>query len=185
MHGTRLVALLRAVNLGPTTQLAMARVREVAEGLGHRDVATHARSGNLVLTAVDEAHVVAAALSAALTEAAGFPVPVVVRTRDELAEVLAERPFGPLAADPSRDLVMFLDTPAAPEAVTALLPADLAPEAVHVAPRHIHVWSPAGVSRSRALQALARRGPALGGTVRNRRTLEAILALCDAGATED
>ena len=181
MPGRRLVALLRAVNVGPTTQVPMARLREVAVALGYRDVATHGRSGNLVMTAAGAPAAVAAELSRAITDAVGFRVPVIVRTRDEVAAIAAEDPFAGRAEDPAREVVVLLDAPADPDEVRSLLPADPAPEAVHIALRHIRVWSPEGVSRSQVLRALSRRGgPATHGTVRNRRTLAAILALCDA-----
>jgi len=181
MPPVRVVALLRGVNVGPTTQVPMALLREVAAGVGLRDVATHLRSGNLVATAEGaDLGTLPQRLRAALEEAVGFGVPVLLRTRDEIAEVLADDPFGDLATDPARHVVVFLDAAVMPSEVRALLPDDVAPEAVHVTPRHIQVWAPAGVSRSAVLTALTRRGPAVSGTARNRRTVEALLALCDA-----
>jgi uncharacterized protein (DUF1697 family) len=182
MPPVRVVALLRGINVGPTTQVPMALLRDVAEGLGLRDVATHLRSGNLIATAeADRVERLGDELGAALRDALGFDVPVLVRTRDEIAAVLADDPLGEVAADPARHVVVFLATPVVPEEVRALLPGDVGPEAVHITPRHIQVWAPAGVSRSPVLAALtAPRGPAAGGTVRNRRTVAALLGLLDA-----
>lgn len=178
---TRFAAFLRAVNLGPANRVPMALLRDLAASLGFEGVATHGMSGNLVLTApTRSAGRVDRALASALEGAVGFPVPVVVRTRAELAAVLADDPFGDLATDPARHVVVLLAAPVDPAAVRAGLPGDTSPEAVHVTDRHIHVWCPDGVSRSAVLAALSRaRGPATTGTVRNRRTLEAVAALLD------
>ena len=45
------VALLRAVNVGGRSSLAMADLRAVAEGLGYGEVTTFLQSGNLVFDA--------------------------------------------------------------------------------------------------------------------------------------
>lgn len=42
------VALLRAVNVGGTTSLAMADLKAICEGLGFADVKTYIQSGNVL-----------------------------------------------------------------------------------------------------------------------------------------
>ena len=46
----RYVALLRAINLGATRTVPMARLRELLEADGFDDVATYVQSGNVVLS---------------------------------------------------------------------------------------------------------------------------------------
>ena len=52
---SRYVALLRAVNVGGRNRIAMARLRELLEGLGYGEVRTHLQSGNAVFTAAEGA----------------------------------------------------------------------------------------------------------------------------------
>ena len=50
---SRMVALLRAINVGKAKRIAMAELRVVVEGLGYREVKTLLNSGNVVFTAPD------------------------------------------------------------------------------------------------------------------------------------
>jgi uncharacterized protein (DUF1697 family) len=43
------VAFLRGINVGRNNQVSMADLKRVVEGVGHADVRTHLRSGNVVL----------------------------------------------------------------------------------------------------------------------------------------
>src|SRR3954464_12030086 len=100
----RQVALLRGVNVGPTTRVAMASLREVFAELGFSDIKTYVNSGNVVfsgrkagLTKVEKA----------IAAMCGWEVPVVLRTQDELAAVLEANPLGEIAHNASRYLVLF------------------------------------------------------------------------------
>ena len=79
---------------------------------------THLRSGNVVLdSSLGEAELVAD-LEQAIEKEFGFAVPVVVRTAEELAAVIAGDPFATVATDPARYLVTFLPRPPAPTGST-------------------------------------------------------------------
>ncbi len=86
---TRYVALLRAVNVGGTGKLPMSDLRALCEAR------------------------VKATLERALFDYAGKAVGVVVRTRAELAAVLAANPYQDHT--PNRVVAIFLDEPPAPD----------------------------------------------------------------------
>jgi uncharacterized protein (DUF1697 family) len=109
------VALLRAVNVGGTGKLAMAELRAMAEGLGLANVRTYIASGNLLFESnLNEAEV-KAALETRLEAYAGKPVPVLVRSAEEMAAIFAANPFP--NAKGSRYLVYFLDKPPAADTI--------------------------------------------------------------------
>ena len=143
---TRYVALLRAINLGSKRRVSMPQLREVLTARGFGSVRTHLASGNVLLdSALGEAEL-AEQLSAIIQEEFALDVPVVLRTADELAGVVASDPVGDLATDPSRYSVTFF--PAAPdeERVAALPPADGGTYAVRG--RELYLWLPDGVMQS-------------------------------------
>src|SRR3954451_6843662 len=86
----------------------MARLREVLAEAGYTDAATHLQSGNVVLRSGDPAAKVGEAIERAIEAEWGFDVPVILRTRAQLAEVVAADPFAGVADDPSRYVVMFM-----------------------------------------------------------------------------
>jgi len=170
----RQIALLRGVNVGGNKKVEMARLRALMEELGYSDVRTYVNSGNLVFSGPrrSEKH-----LEAAIAKHFGFDVPVVLRSRDDLAEIVQANPLGEIATDPAKYLVVFC----AAEATTGLDPADFAPETFHVRGREVYLWAPGGIGRSELAKRLAAKSIGEKSTARNWRTVEKLLALADEG----
>ncbi|MEO0574981.1 MAG: DUF1697 domain-containing protein [Pseudomonadota bacterium] len=101
---------LRAVNVGGTGKLPMAKLRALCEDIGLTHVSTYIASGNVAFVSENSADVVKAALERKLLEYAGKHVAVVIRTADELAAVIAANPFAD--GKPNFTLVSLLDEPA-------------------------------------------------------------------------
>jgi uncharacterized protein (DUF1697 family) len=91
----------------------------------------------------------------------GLDIRVVVRTRDELAEVVQCNPLGKVAVNPKRYQVTFMAAEPNPEAVRKLAAAAVASEQFVVIGRELYAWHPEGIGRSR-LSALPRRSTARG-----------------------
>ena len=84
------VALLRGINVGGNRMIKMADLRTVFVAADADDVATHIQSGNVVFThPARSERTLAAELEKRIAKAAGFPVPVVLRTAGQLARVMA------------------------------------------------------------------------------------------------
>lgn len=175
----RYVALLQGINLGPKRRVSMAELRQTLEAAGYTDVRTLLQSGNLVLTSPAGAAHLERDLAGRLREAFGFDIPVVVRTRDELADVLARDPFAGEVEDPARYQVSFLSARPDPSAVEELEAAVAAPERVAVRGREIYGWHPQGVGRSELAKLITRRRLGVEVTARNWRTLTRLLELAD------
>jgi uncharacterized protein (DUF1697 family) len=169
----RQIALLRGVNVGGNKRVEMARLRALLEELGYRDVRTYVNSGNVVFTGPrrSEEH-----LESAIEKTFGFHVPVVLRSRDELADILAANPLGAIANDPAKHLVVFCGADASIE----LDPADFAPERFHVRGREVYLWAPGGIGTSPLAKVLAAKSLGAKSTARNWRTVMKLLELADA-----
>jgi uncharacterized protein (DUF1697 family) len=121
----RYVALLQGINVGKHKRVAMADLRALVEGLGHADVNTHLNSGNVVFAAEDGANEeLAKQIEDAIAARLGLDVPVVVRSGEELARILAGNPFPEAAADHTTLHVTFLGAVPDPERVAALAEVD-------------------------------------------------------------
>ncbi|MFJ5232343.1 DUF1697 domain-containing protein [Kitasatospora sp. NPDC088391] len=107
------IAFLRAVNVGGRT-VRMERLRELFAGLGLADVRTYIQSGNVFFRAEAGADRAALAgrIEAALAEGLGWPVPVMLRTVEEVEALLALDPFaGVEPGEDKRLCVLFLSEP--------------------------------------------------------------------------
>src|SRR3954468_15041235 len=107
--GTRYVALLRGINVGKNKRIPMPGLREALEAAGYTGVRTLLVSGNVVLHPPDDRgpESVADDVSRVVRDGWGHDVRVVVRTADEIRDVVAASPV----AEPengSRFFVAFL-----------------------------------------------------------------------------
>jgi uncharacterized protein (DUF1697 family) len=171
------VGLLRGINVGRSTRVAMADLRALVEQLGYHDVRTVLNSGNVVFTgARAPAARVAGQVERALAAHLGVPVRVVVLTARELAAAVAANPLVEVASEPSRLVLAVPSNPKELEGLRPLLEKDWAPEAVAAGPRAAYLWCPEGFHDSPVAEAVSR---ALGdsATMRNWATVGKLLAL--------
>jgi uncharacterized protein (DUF1697 family) len=174
----RQIALLRGINVGKAKRVAMATLREVFAAQGLTDIKTYVNSGNVVFSGPQTA---AAELEHAIEAEFGFDVAVVVRTRDEVAAVVAANPLAAIATDASRHLVLFGSGRIDPATVADLDARALAPEVFTLDGREAHLWLPDGVHSSKLAKTMNDKRLGVTVTGRNWRTVEKLLALADAG----
>ncbi len=176
----RQIVLLRGINLGSRNRIAMPRLRQVLSEAGFADVATYLQSGNVLLTSDAAPRQLEAGVERAIADGLGLEIDVVVRSRDELAAVVARNPLAEIAANPKRYLVTFLREELSPETVAELATLALAPERLVAIGRELYAWHPEGVARSRLWARLAGRALGVTATARNWTTVTNLLALADA-----
>jgi uncharacterized protein (DUF1697 family) len=183
------VALLRGINLGGRNRVAMADLRTVAGELGLDDVSTYIQSGNVLFTAPMEAETaeLARTMTAAIAVKLGVTAPVVVVSRSELAQVVADNPF-PGEPDPRRVHAVMLTEP--PEAdllgklgaAVTQAAARGARDRVQAAGRTLYLHTPDGYGNSELAQAVIKivssPGTGVTGTARNWATITKLLELC-------
>lgn len=105
---TTRIAFLRAVNVGRRT-VRNARLVEIVEGLGHRDVWTYINSGNVVFDAPGRRAELERSIADALEADHGFEVTTFVRTPGEVRRALAVEPFP--VVDGDTYFITFLEEP--------------------------------------------------------------------------
>ena len=175
-----MIVLLRGINLGSTNRVAMPNLRSALADAGFEDVATYVQSGNVVLSSSDSAAKVGRAVERLIEKEFGLEIPVVVRTRAQVAAVVKRNPLGKVAKNPKRYQVSFLEKkPTA--ALMRKLEAVAAPtERVVSAGREIYAWHPEGVARSKLWAALAGKDLGVTATARNWTTVAKLLELAEA-----
>jgi uncharacterized protein (DUF1697 family) len=175
----RQIALLRAVNLGSHKRVAMAQLRELLAALGYGDVRTYLQSGNVVLTSPASPERLERELEQQIAGELGLETRVLVRTRDELADVIERDPLAGVADNPRRYQVSFLSAEPDAEVVRELGGVDVAPERFVVSGREIYTWHPDGIQRSKLNKVLSDRRLGVIATARNWNTVTKLLALAD------
>jgi uncharacterized protein (DUF1697 family) len=144
------IALLRGVNVGGHSQVAMTDLRAMVIGLGLAEPRTLLQSGNLVFRSDAPAEALEHKLEDATAERFGFKVTYFVRDAAQWSGIIAANPFPDEAkADPGHLLVQFLRTAPDAAAVAALQAAIGGPEIVRAHGRHAYIIYPDGIGRSR------------------------------------
>jgi len=175
----RHVVLLRGINLPRHKRISMPDLRAALEDAGLANVKTYVQSGNVVLSSRAAPKTVAGKVERAIEDRFGLDVDVVVRSRDELADVVARDPFGKKASDPKRFQVTFLAGNLDQDTLPKLEAAAAGGEQLVASGRELFTWHPNGVGRSKLAALLA--GPRLGvtATARNWTTVTTLLELAD------
>ena len=181
----RYVALLRGINVGGRNMVAMADLRQVVASLGHTEVATYIQSGNIVFTSPDASVPgLADALEQQIARSLAVQPAVVVLSRADLAQVIADNPF-PQEASPKCLHAVFRRHDMTPEALAAIAAAQRSARAkgsrdeAIVVGRTLFLRTPDGLGRSELAAQLARSSAQAAGTARNWATVTRLMAMLD------
>ena len=109
----------------------------------------------------------------------GLDIAVVVRTRNELAEVVSRNPLKKVATNPKRYQVMFLSSELADEKLGQLLELASPDERLEAIGRELYAWHPDGIARSKLWNRLAGKSLGVTATARNWTTVLKLLELAD------
>ncbi|MFF9086491.1 DUF1697 domain-containing protein [Streptomyces sp. NPDC014991] len=173
---TKHVALLRGINVGGRTQIAMADLRALFTALGCEAVQTYLRSGNVVFRAPagQTPAELAARIGKRIADDLGVSVTVLLRTAESLARTVARNPYLGQEDDPAKLHVTFLaQEPTAEQAARLEVPAGET-AVFTLAGDEIHLHVPDGYGRTRLDNAFIERRLGIPATTRNWRTVTAL-----------
>lgn len=173
---TSYVALLRGINVGGKNKVPMAELRELFATLGHEDVVSYIQSGNVVFTSTVKPAQAASDLAAAIVKEFGLRVPVIVRTRTELAKVITSNPYLKRGADSKLHVTFLADRPSA-AAIKRLDPDRCPPDEFTVQGREIFMFMPNGMGRTKLTIDYFEKRLGTQGTARNWNTVNKLLDL--------
>jgi uncharacterized protein (DUF1697 family) len=158
----------------------MPALRELLGERGFKDVRTYVQSGNIVLESDLSPTRLTTECKRAIVEGFGLDIDVLVRTRDELAAVVARNPLGEVAENPKRYQVTFLSDELNGDEVEKLAALAADAERVEVIGREVYAWHPDGVARSKLWARLGGKGLGVSATSRNWSTVTTLLEMADA-----
>lgn len=168
---TTYVAVLRGINVGGHGKVPMGELRKVCEAIGFADVRTYIQSGNVVFrTDIEDAE---ERLSAEILRVFGVKTFTVLRTVEELREIVQGNPFP--AVEPTKLVVSFLQK----EPVSGLDGIATEPEEVKVSGRNMYIHFPVGQGNSKFPMAKVERALGTAGTARNWNSVLALLRMAE------
>lgn len=174
------VALLRGVNVGGKNKLPMRDLTAMFTLAGCEAVETYIQSGNVVFKAgAALAARIPTLITSGIEERFGYRVPVVVRTVEELRDVVRGNSFLSAGVDAERLHVAFLADVPEGDRAAQLDPDHSPPDAFQVRGREIFLYCPNGLARTKLTNDYFDSKLATTSTVRNWRTVLALLTMAD------
>ncbi len=167
------IALLRGINLGASTTVKMAPLRELCESLGMKNVRTYIQSGNIVFDSnrTDEA----TRLAEAIAMEFNVKTFAVIRTREDLEQLTASNPYP--TEDPKKVVVVFLTATPTATAIAEVEAMQITPEQITFQNQEMIIYFPTGQGVSKLPMAKIERTLKVTGTGRNWNTVQALLSL--------
>jgi len=174
------LALLRGVNVGGRNKLPMKDLIEMFVEAGCDNVQTYIQSGNVIFRA---APTVTARLPGLITtqiaKRFGYRTPVVLRTAEQLGDVIVNNPFLQAGAAEETLHVLFLEDRPSPRLVNDLDPHRSPSDAFIVRGQEVYLQLPHGVARTKLTNDYFDSKLTTTSTGRNWRTVTKLLELME------
>ena len=172
------IALLRGINVGGRNRLPMDDLKRMFKDAGCLSVRTYIQSGNVVFAATpDDSQRIRKTVAATVSDKTGTDIPIILRSVEELTQVVVANPF-PSEPPDSRTLhVGFLANRPSSNLVSCLDPNRSPPDEFAVRGQEIYLRLPNGVARTRLTTAYLERVLATQGTFRNWKTVLNLLRI--------
>lgn len=178
---TTYVALLRGINVGGKAKVRMHELRELFVAAGHADAQTYIQTGNVIFSSSADADRLTGELEARIAADLGVNASVLVRTKDELAQIIAGNPFAGRDFDPATVAVNFLSGTPEQDRVEQLNSSAYEPDEFVVAGREVYLHCPNGFGRSKLTNTLFERKLAVRVTARNWKVVTKLAELASSG----
>jgi len=173
------IAMLRGINVSGKNLIKMEQLRASFTALGFANVKTYVQSGNIIFEAP---HETAASLSGKIERQIlrdfGFSVPVLLKTSNEMAEIIKHNPLLKVPAiDHSKLHITFLSDAPPKTALEQLQPLAVTPEQFRIVGREIYLYCPKGYGNTKLSNTAIEKKLSLRATTRNWNTAKTLLAM--------
>ncbi|MDT0689150.1 DUF1697 domain-containing protein [Salegentibacter sp. F188] len=171
------IAILRGINVGGKRKILMADLKNLCGELGITNVQTYIQSGNIIFRATDPSVDLENKLETAISEKFGFEVPVIVRTSEELQELVDQNPFYSLTTDINKLHLTFLKEKPAQENIQQTESFDYKPDRFKIQNKDVFIYCEGKYHQSKLTNNFFEKKLKTGATTRNWKTVLKLLEL--------
>lgn len=163
------ISILRGINVGGNRKILMADLKAMYEDLGFTNVSTYIQSGNVIFnTSNTNPRKLEDKIKNSIADKFGFDVPVIIRSIEEMKQVVSENPFLNNAYfDPKKLYVTFLSASIDSVHENNIIPQDYLPDQFKILGQHIYVYYAEKISSSKLIQSLFEKQYKVTATTRN------------------
>ncbi len=170
--------MLRGINVSGQNKIKMQDLQSSFLSLGHSDVTTYIQSGNVVFASpTTSAAALARGIEDGIRRDFGLVIAVLLRNKDELAQVIDANPFIEQGADTAKLHVTFLKDVPDPALLHQVDVHYGAPDEFRAVGREIYLHCPQGYGNTKLHNAYWERRLRTPATTRNWNTVNKLLQL--------
>jgi uncharacterized protein (DUF1697 family) len=167
------ISILRGINVGGARKIPMNDLKIIYENLGFEKVKTYIQSGNLVFTIKNQVSIkiLSSEIEKAILNKWNYHVPVILRTLDEMEEIIRGNPFiGEKEIDQEKLHVTLLSD--FPE---KSIEGDYVPDRFSIVGKNIYLYCPNGYGRTKLSNTFFEKKLKLNATTRNWKSITKLL----------
>ena len=175
------ISILRGINVSGQKQIKMADLKLLYEELGFRNVVTYIQSGNVIFSYNGDAAVdLKFQIEKAIEAKYKFFVPVIIRTKFEILDVINNCPFDTidLEQNGTKILVTFLSESPPESTIDALMGHVNSPEEMVLRNREVYLYCPNGYGKTKLSNSFIERKLGVVATTRNWKSTNKLYELC-------
>jgi len=174
------ISILRGINVSGQRKILMADLKTLYEGLKFKEVITYIQSGNVVFkaetTLPDEA--LAKKIEQAISKHYGFEVPVIIRSAEEIKELIKINPFlKNKNVDTEKLHVTFLAQLPEKEKTERLKDVNFAPDEFAIIHKEVFIHCPGSYGDTKLSNKFFESKLKVSATTRNWKTINKLLEL--------
>lgn len=173
-------ALLRGINVSGQKRMKMEDLKNVFLSLGYTDVTTYIQSGNVLFYCEEEnRQLMIEKIEGEIEKVFGFQVPVIIRTTDELKNILKSNPFLKLSVEAEKLYVSFLAQLPSEEAVEKLLAYKSESDQLLVQGQEVYICCENGYGNTKLSNSFLEKKLKIISTTRNLKTIHKMIEMSD------
>ena len=174
---TKHISLLRGINVGGKRKILMADLKELYKKLGYKNIVTYIQSGNVIFEAKEkDQSKIEAKIYKAIQKAYGFEVPIVVRSVEEIEEIISNNPFTKKTAIESLHLTFLKEIPSE-ENLEKIATYDYSPDQFKIVGKNVFLYCEGKYHKTKLSNTFFEKKLKVGTTTRNWKTVNKLLEL--------
>jgi uncharacterized protein (DUF1697 family) len=176
------ISFLRGVNMTGHNSIKMTDLSELFIKIGLKDAETYIQSGNVVFREIGEIlpSDLTSSIEKAILNRFNYVIPVMNRTRKELADLFASNPFlEEPGFDPSKMAVIFLHDEPSDNQLRKIEDVDYPPDKFEIIGREIYTYCPNGFGKTKIYTNFFEKKMGVTGTARNWKTITTLLSIAE------
>lgn len=177
---TKYISILRGINVGGHRKILMADLRELYQSLGFENIITYIQSGNVIFETNKKNHnkTFTKKIKEAIFEKYGFDVPVIIRSAEEIKNILETNPFAKKEGVDIKNLLLtFLEEIPDDDDLEKIKTFDFSPDEFQIIENNVFLFIEGSYHKSKLTNNFFEKKLKVSATTRNWKTVNKLLEL--------